>query len=190
MRSKILGFTLSLTLILVFKSVGQIYHMENGHARFFAEATLNSYTGFSNKLQGVVDFKSNRLNFRIPVKTIDTGVSKRNRDMHKLINADQHPYVEFIGSFVNVPDINSEAAQKVIVEGQFELNGIKKPLTVEGILQKDKEGFTLNADWEMNISDYGIKPPRFLVNEVRDKHKIEINGLIKESKTISFSSRI
>ena len=75
----------------------QLFKTDKGNAEFQAHASVNKYEGKSNELNGDVNLDSKKVHFTLPIKSINTGVSKRNRDMFKLLETDKYPNAEFQG---------------------------------------------------------------------------------------------
>lgn len=162
--------------LMGFSAQGQIYATESGTAEFDATATLNKYTGRSDKLEGMADLGSGKLRFRLPIESLDTGNGKRNKDMQELLKTDKYPYAMFSGQIISTYDPEATKPQRVLVSGIFELHGVQKPLQVEGVLDINRNSLHIMTGWDLNITDYGIDPPRFAFNKVDDKHRIKVDA--------------
>jgi polyisoprenoid-binding protein YceI len=69
------------------------------------------YTGKSNELSGRVNFETGEVNFKLRLKSLDTGIDRRNKHMFKALNAESHPYAEFKGRIISDFDIKTKKAQ-------------------------------------------------------------------------------
>jgi polyisoprenoid-binding protein YceI len=184
-KNKNVGLKIIIAFVLFIASFNikaQSYYTDKGNAEFQAHATVNSYTGKSNELKGQVNLESKMVHFKLPIKSINTGVDKRNRDMAKLLEVDKYPDAEFLGQIVSKFDPKSTDPQQVKASGVFTLHGVSKPLTVDGVLDRNSNSLHIETQWDMQITDYNIKPPRFLFNKVDDKHHIVVNADLKEEE--------
>lgn len=163
----------------------QSFYTESGYARFGAKSNLNSYQGISRQLKGEVNLETRAVHFNVPVKSFDTGNGKRNRDMYKLLDAEKNQNAQFYGEIISPLDKSKSGVQKVTVSGIFSLNGTERPLEVEGTLQLDGDAMHIEAGWFFNISDYDLKPPRFLINEVKDRHSAIIKADLSRKDSLS-----
>ena len=181
-KMKELRFILSLLLFILCPSIieAQVFKTQSGYAEFKAEASLNNYKGVSNQLAGEVNIKTRSVYFKIPIKSLDTGIGKRNRDMYNLMQVNKYPYAEFKGNIVSDFNPASQASRKVTVSGNFTLRGIQKPLKVAGVMDRDGSKLNIEASWNIYITQYNIEPPRFLINKVKDRHLIYIKASLQQ----------
>jgi polyisoprenoid-binding protein YceI len=181
--NKNLGWKIIITFVFFLSSFtihAQSYFTDKGNAEFQAHAKVNSYEGKSNELKGKVNLESKMVHFKLPIKSINTGVGKRNKDMFELLETDKYPNAEFMGKIVSGFDPKSNEPQHVKVSGTFTLHGVSKPLTVDGVLDRNSNSLHIETQWDMMITDYNIKPPRFLFNKVDNKHHIKVNADLNE----------
>ncbi|MDX1673115.1 MAG: YceI family protein [Balneolaceae bacterium] len=162
---------------------GQVYQTENGHVEFHSEVPLHSFTGESDKLVGRISLADSTVDFYVDMYTIDTGVSKRNKDMRETLNVEKYPFAEFFGKLVTPFDPNNEGKQPATVEGEFSVHGVTNKVTVEGTLEMTDSGLRVQAAWTLNIEEYDIEPPGILFYRVDENQDIEIDALLKPTET-------
>jgi polyisoprenoid-binding protein YceI len=170
--------TILIALFYGHDSLAQLYATENGKAKFEATMTFNSYDGNSDQLQGMINLETNEVEFSLPVKSIKTGIDKRDNHMYELLNVDQNPNALFKGSLIdNYKKENRK--QTVKVKGDFTLAGVTRQVTITGSLEPVKNGLKLIADWSLMITDYNVERPSILFVKVDDKHDLSISALLK-----------
>lgn len=173
---------LSLFLILAFQPHalwGQAYMTKSGHAEFDSSVPLHSFTGKSDNLIGKINLEDSTVDFYLDVNTLDTGISKRDKDMLETLNADEYPFAEFFGKLNSPFNPNKNGTQEVSVEGEFTVSGETRDMTVDGTLEKTDEGLQLNAAWTINMEEYDIEPPGILFYRVSEEIDIRIDALLK-----------
>ncbi len=158
----------------------QVYTVEEGKAFFKAKMTLNSYTGESNQLKGKVNFETGLLEFSLSVKSIKTGVDKRDRDMYKLLNVDENPNVLFKGKFIENYDATVKTKQVLQVKGDFTLAGTTNEMVVDIELVPEGNAIRLTSSWDLLITEYNIERPSKLFFKVDDKHDLGVNILLEK----------
>lgn len=163
-----------------YEAPAQTYETDSGYAEFEAKAPLNSYTGKSNELEGKINLEQPTVSFQLSVKTIKTGIDKRDRDMYELLEVEQYPLVKFEGKLTSDFSKDSDAKQKVTASGDFTLHGVTQSVDIEGTLQNTSEGLKVEASWPTMISDYNVEQPSILFYEVEDKHVISIEAVLKQ----------
>jgi polyisoprenoid-binding protein YceI len=177
-----IGIFLSLCFMLMaipYHMQGQAYMTKTGHAEFDSSVPLHSFTGKSDHLVGKINLDDSTVDFYLDVNTLETGISKRDKDMLETLKAEEYPFAEFFGQLASSFEPDKNGSQQVTVEGEFTVHGVTKDLTVEGSLEKTSEGLQVNAAWTINMEDYDIEPPGILFYRVSEEIDIRIDALLK-----------
>ncbi|MDR9416319.1 MAG: YceI family protein [Gracilimonas sp.] len=156
----------------------QSFYTEDGTAIFHSEVPLHTFSGQSDYLTGKINLENGIVDFYIDLTTLETGISKRDRDMKETLETDKYPFAEFYGEMTTPFDPDSTKPQNVTVKGTFKIHGVEKETTYSGTLQKVPEGLKLEANWILRLEDYDIVPPSLLFVKVDQEQKIEINALL------------
>lgn len=158
---------------------GQAYMTKSGHAEFDSSVPLHSFTGVSDHLVGKINLADSTVDFYLDVNTLETGISKRDKDMLETLNAEEYPFAEFFGKLTTPFNPNKNGTEEVTVEGEFTVHGNTRDVKIDGTLEKTGEGLQLNAAWTLDITDYDIEPPGILFYRVSDEIDIRIDALLK-----------
>lgn len=175
-----LGFLVSLLPHLL---LAQAFKTEAGHVEFHSEVPLHSFTGTSDHLVGLINLDDKTVDFYLDLNTLETGISKRDKDMRNTLEVEKHPFAEFFGKLVSGFDPSSNEPQQVSVQGDFTVHGVTREITVDGTLQKTQQGLRVKAEWILNLENYDIEPPGILFYRVDEKQDIEINALLTPTET-------
>ncbi|WP_245726444.1 YceI family protein [Pricia antarctica] len=175
-------FLLSILFLLLGgnNSFAQVYSTEDGNAAFKARMPLNSYTGESDQLRGTINFKTGKVAFKVPVKSIKTRKDKRDEHMHELLKAEKNPNVIFEGKLIDDFDFNKKTEQTIKLTGNFTLGGTTRQLSIDINLEPVAKGLQLNASWSLLITDYNLERPSLAFIKVNDKHDLSVDALLKE----------
>lgn len=156
-----------------------VYFTDSGEAEFTSSVPLHTFTGRSGNLTGMIDLQENLIDFYLDLNTLKTGIGRRDRDMYRTLNVDDHPFAEFTGSFVSQFDENIAEPQVAIVEGEFSIHGVTRQIRIEGELQKQGEDLHLSAEWIILLDDYGIDPPGILFYRVTEEQEVRIEAVLQ-----------
>ncbi|MFP8487868.1 YceI family protein [Gracilimonas sp. Q87] len=158
-----------------------VYYTESGFVEFSSQVPLHSFTGESENLTGMIDPEKNVIDFYVDLNTLKTGIGKRDRDMYKTLNTDEYPFAEFTGSFDSpVPSsLENTDTLTVSVSGDFTINGISNPMTIEGILVPVQKGLKLESGFKINLNDHQIKPPGILFYRVDEIQDVTLEAILK-----------
>lgn len=157
----------------------QAFYTENGTAIFQSEVPMHTFSGQSDYLTGKIDLETGVVDFYLDLNTLETGISKRDRDMRETLETDKFPFAEFYGEMISPFDPDSTAPQKITVQGTFKIHGVEKDTTYTGTLQMQPEGLLLTANWVLRLENYDIIPPSLLFFKVDQEQIIEIEALLK-----------
>jgi len=158
-----------------------VYYTESGYVEFASHVPLHSFTGESENLTGMIDAEKNLIDFYVDLKTLKTGIGKRDRDMYNTLNTDDHPFAEFTGSFdspVPTSPKNTDTLS-VSVSGDFTINGISKSMTIEGTLVSVQDGLKLESEFKVNLNDHQIEPPGILFYRVEEVQDVTLEATLK-----------
>jgi polyisoprenoid-binding protein YceI len=152
-----------------------------GEAKFISRAPLLEFEGVSNKLQGLLDFDENLVDFYIDLETLDTGIELRNKHMRdSYLETASYPFAEFTGTFLRMPDVEAQGPQSVTVTGEFNMHGVSRDITVDGELDfSDPNEIQLVASWKVLLSDYDIEIPKAVFYELDNEQEIVINATLE-----------
>jgi polyisoprenoid-binding protein YceI len=175
---KVLPAAMFTFLLTAFSVNSQSFFTETGNAEFTSSVPLHEFTGKSSHLTGMIDFDNELLDFYLDLETLETGNSRRDRDMYHTLNVDEYPFAEFTGWIVSDFDKNSDEVQHVTVTGDFTIHGITREMSIEGTLQMLGDEVRIIAEWVHNMTDHDIEPPGILFYRVRDKMDVRIEATL------------
>lgn len=153
---------------------------ESGTVIFHSRVPLHNFTGTSSLLNGLISLADSTLDFYVDLSTLETGNRRRDRDMRKTLRVEEHPFAEFTGRLLPGSDEPNEPTNSVVAVGTFSINGVSRPLRVEGTLIDSGAGtLELSAAWELSLEDFEIRPPRLLIVKVNDTQAIELTATLR-----------
>ena len=149
---------------------GLSVQVASGNAGFLAptnvpgievKGTSSALTATADVSRGESGLIVQRIDARLPVNSLATGMKIRDEHMRKYI---------FTGPSGDVPDIrftSDEAAcvaapkgYSCQVSGQFLLRGIARPITIAiRVKEQGSDSFRAEGDGLIKLADYGIDPP-------------------------------
>lgn len=152
---------------------------KNGTAIFHSEVPMHTFSGTSEYLTGMVNLADSTVDFYLDLTTLETGISKRDRDMRETLETNKYPFAEFFGKLISDFDPDVSGKQMATVKGSFKIHGIENESEYTGTLEMTPEGLIVEANWVLRLEDYNIVPPSLLFVKVDQEQKIEIEALLK-----------
>lgn len=160
----------------------QSFKTDSGWVKFTSSVPLHSFSGTSEHLVGRIDLDSSIIDFYVDLTTLETGNSKRDKDMRRTLNTDEYPFAGFYGKLVTPFNTTNDNVQVAVAEGEFSIHGVSQNVEIDGTLQKTAKGIEVKAEWIIRLEDYDIEPPGILFYRVNQEQKIEMEALLKPSK--------
>ena len=107
-----------------------------------------------------------------PVKSLDTGNGRRDRDLNKSMESDKFPTVRFELARVTRAD---SAAGAVTLEGRMILHGVTREVGLPATVRADGGGIRVRSDFPLNLKDYRIGGLTKLLGTLRMQEQIEVH---------------
>ncbi len=158
-----------------------VFKTRTGYAELTADmpGTIGVFYCDSRKVTGAFDIRDNSFELHIYLKSLKTGIEQRDTQLHKSFNVVEHPFAEFSGKVISGIDLNSSLKQSVTLAGELTLNGVTRQQTTPGTLQIKDDGILLDAEWILDVSEFGITPPQFMTVRVSEKQEIHISVMME-----------
>jgi polyisoprenoid-binding protein YceI len=105
------------------------------------------------------------LNGKVWIQTLDLKSTNEKRDvnMYELLNATIHPNISFeIKSVQKVQD-------SYTLNGILTLNGISKEVSSNVKIVEGSDSLSMDGGFSIELTDYGIEPPKMFFLKVRNK---------------------
>ncbi len=179
LRSRGSGLALAFLLFCSARSSAQQFQTTNGYVEFVSRASIETFTGASNNLNGLIDLATGNVDFYIDLNTIKTGISLRDEHMREsYLETKKFPFAEFVGK-LNGFNASVKDTQNVIVSGLFTLHGVQKQRTIQGRLLHDGDTLFIEANWPVLLSDHHIEIPKIMFLKLADSQDVTIKATLK-----------
>lgn len=117
--------------------------------------------------------------------TLKSHSKQMDKNAYKTMKADEFNRIEFQFKSIKTQD---EKESKVVAVFAVTIAGVTKDLTVDASVQPNgNDDITISGSHKMNMSDFDIKPPSFMLGtlKVGDELAIDFNLNVKISKNDS-----
>lgn len=182
----------------------QIFNLKDTESRnqatFYSEARFENITGLTNEVWGKISFDKKDVKstlkgeVSISTSSIKTGIEKRDEHLRSIswLNSEKYPAVIFRIKEVTQVDQVEDNLLKIVLLGEFTLNGKTKLVYANATMKYLVESETtkqimpgdlvsIAAKFEIKLSDFGITNS-LIPNRVSDKIQIKANLVGSKSK--------
>jgi len=187
MFKKIASYSLLLKTLVVLglpsALQAQTYGADKGRVEFISKASIETFTGTSNDLKGLVDLETKKIDFYIDLNTLRTGIALRDEHMREsYLETKKYPFAEFTGILNGYNPARTDT-QSVIAVGSFSLHGVTMSRTIQGRLFVGSDHIYVEANWDVLLSDHKIAIPKVLFLKLADRQEVRIQTRLNRKET-------
>jgi polyisoprenoid-binding protein YceI len=147
------------------------------------------FSGFGRDVTGEFEGDSSDLgqgvsgHLTVQVNTISTGNDGRDKDMHKALAADRHPTMYFVIQTIEAPSfplgVSEHTDTLVTIQGRLSIAGVERVKRFSGRVRLKQGRLWVRGESRFKMSDFGIKPPQYLLFRVKDEVGVGFDLLLE-----------
>ena len=147
------------------------------------------FSGFGRDLAGEFEADASDLgqgvtgHLTVQVGTMSTGSDGRDRDMYKALAADRHPTMFFVIQTVEAPSFPLGVAEHtdtlLTIQGRLSIAGVERVKRFSGRVRMKQGRLWVRGESRFKMSDFGIKPPQYLLFRVKDEVGVGFDVLLE-----------
>lgn len=167
-------FIILILLFVHFSCFSQKYVSEKGNVMFFSSALLEDIEARNQKARSVFNAATGEIVFSIPIKEFKFRKSLMQEHFNeKYMESDKYPKGTFSGI---IKDFTPGAANPgTIAEGEFEIHGVKKKVSIPGMLDLRNGKLKLESKFVIKLEDYDIEIPTLLFQNIAEEVEVTIS---------------
>lgn len=162
------------------KGQNKVY-TKKGHVSFEASVpTFEEIKATSNNAFCILSTSNGEFNSFIFIKSFRFKMALMEEHFNeKYLESDKFPKAILKGKLLNFENITlSNSFQTMILDGNFELHGKTIPLKIPIQIKKINNTYEINADFDINLSDFDIKIPMPVSNKISKDVNIQVNYVL------------
>lgn len=117
--------------------------------------------------------------FEVDMTSYDAGDWLRNRKLKKDLDLGSHPKATFELTGLRDVEQKDDGSFSAIADGTLRWRGREVTLAIEGTGTIDDDAIRATGKFDMNITDVGMKPPRFLMFKMEEGVTVEVTLVAK-----------
>ena len=147
------------TLLLVLALQVPDAPLQRGTLSFDGRATLGDFVGTTDSVRG--EMKGGESLAAVTgwveasVASLRTGNGKRDKDLRKSMEVEQHPIMRFDLASVE-PGTSAGDTVAVRLRGTLSIHGVQRQVDLPGRVWPEGSAWRLRADFPLNVTDYGV----------------------------------
>jgi polyisoprenoid-binding protein YceI len=152
--------------------------LASGKLSFDGHATPGDFTGttktVTGEMSGGASLSAVRGWVESPVKTLDTGNGKRDRDLNKSMESDKHPTMRFELTGVTAERTSADSAM-VRLAGKLTLHGVTREVILPARVRREGGTLRLRSTFPLDLGDYKIGGLTKMLGMLRMQEGIEVH---------------
>ena len=169
----------------------QVHAGKENKVTFISKASMESFEGKTNKLEGSIDLNPANLgdsvavHFEVDLASLDTGIPMRNKHMRENhLETAKYPKAVFEGAAVRGPAgaaLEPGKTKTFDVEGTFTLHGVSRRLRINVNAtyapQPKGDRISFQTSFPVLLADYQISRPQFLFLKLAESQEVRVAGV-------------
>ena len=115
----------------------------------------------------------------IPVNGLKSGESGLDKNMYKALKMKEAPQIQFVLAHYEASPAMTDGSLPFKASGQLSIAGTQKDVVLIGTAQPSPETLAMDGQYELRMSDYGIKPPTLLLGAIKVADPVVIHFHLK-----------
>jgi polyisoprenoid-binding protein YceI len=156
--------------------------LASGSLSFDGYATVGDFTGstttVSGEMTGGETLASVRGWVEAPVKTLETGNRKRDRDLNSSMESDRFPTMRFQLAGVRPKQVTSDSAA-VDLLGELTLHGVTREVALPARVVRAGDTLRVRSNFPLDLGDYRIGGLTRMLGMLRMQERIEVHVILQ-----------
>lgn len=181
-----MSFAVAALLLAGWLSPGATFSVDApaSSVRFEVVHKLHHVEGSSRDIEGKAVVKDERTvlaMIRIPVASFRSGDANRDAHMLEVLEIGEHPFVVFKG-IARMPGGDGELGGPVIMEGEVDLHGVKRPVTVPVTVERaGGDVLRVRGSFGVSLVAHQIERPSLLFVKIDDDCRIHVDLALRRA---------
>jgi polyisoprenoid-binding protein YceI len=148
-----------------------------------------AFSGYGRDLSGEFEADAADLSqgisgsLTVQVLGISTGNDGRDKEMWKVLAADRHPTMYFVIQTIEAPSFPLGVAEHtdtlLTIQGRLSIAGVERVKRFSGRVRLKQGRLWVRGESRFKMSDFGIKPPQYLLLPVKDEVGVGFDLLLE-----------
>ncbi|WP_276479907.1 YceI family protein [Paraflavitalea pollutisoli] len=184
MNNRLMGVAI-LLLLSVLGNAQDKFFTKSGKISFVSKGTVETITAKHKGVTCVVDSKSGAIQYAVLMKGFEFAKALMQEHFNEnYVESDKYPKADFKGMVSNNSEIRygQDGSYPAKVKGTLSLHGVTKEIEVPGTIVVNGGKPQLNASFSILLSDYHIKIPAVVKDNISNTVAITVDCALEPLK--------
>jgi len=178
MKKRIMVLTGTFVLLSVLTQAQDKFFTKNGRISFVSKGNIETIAAKHKGITCVLDAKAGALQYAVLMKGFEFEKALMQEHFNEnYVESDKYPKAEFKGQITNNSDVNytKDGVYSAKAKGTLSLHGVTKDIEVPGKITVKDGKPQLNAEFTILLSDYQIKIPGVVKENISNTVTITVD---------------
>lgn len=185
MKKRTIMLAGALVLLSVLTQAQDKFFTKNGKISFVSKGNIETITAQHKGITCVVDAKTGAIQFAVLMKGFEFRKALMQEHFNEnYVESDKFPKAEFKGQVTNNGDVNyaKDGIYNATAKGALTLHGVTKEVEIPGKVTVKDGKPQLNADFVLLMSDYQIKIPALVKENISNTVTVTVDCALEPLK--------
>lgn len=185
MKKRTIMLAGALVLLSVLTQAQDKFFTKNGKISFVSKGNIETITAQHKGITCVVDAKTGAIQFAVLMKGFEFRKALMQEHFNEnYVESDKFPKAEFKGQITNNGDVNyaKDGVYNATAKGSLTLHGVTKEVEIPGKVTVKDGKPQLNADFVLLMSDYQIKIPALVKENISNTVTVTVDCALEPLK--------
>lgn len=185
MKKRVISLTSVLVLLSVLVSAQDKFFTKNGRISFVSKGNVETISAKHKGITCVLDSKSGAIQFAVLMKGFEFPKALMQEHFNEnYVESDKYPKADFKGQVVDNGDVKygQDGTYNTKTKGTLTLHGVTKEIEVPGKIIVKGGKPQLNADFTILLSDYNIKIPSLVKENISNTVSVTVDCVLEPLK--------
>ncbi len=172
----------NLFILIVFASFSinisaQKFITKNGYVSFFGHTHLEDIKADNNQVASILDTSNGELVFQVLMNSFHFERALMEEHFNEnYVESEKFPKSIFKGKITNLTEVkfSKSGIYNVNIDGEIEIHGVAKPLSVKGTIEIVKDGIIAKSNFNIKPEDYNITIPGVVREKIAKEMEVTV----------------
>ena len=183
--NKFFLIVLAILISSIAQSQGKFF-TKSGKIEFSSKAPLEDIEAKNNSVTALLDSRAGTIQFSVMMKGFEFDKALMQEHFNdNYVESHKYPKSEFKGVIVNNTEMNygKEGTYNARIIGKLTIHGVTKDIETFATLKVDDGEIEGNSSFSIKLSDYNVKIPRLMKDNISNNVKITVKTKLQPLKT-------
>ena len=169
---KILSTVFVCLFFVSFANGQERFLTKKGMISFFSETPIENIEAQNNQVLSIVDATSGKMAIAILMKSFMFKKALMQEHFNEnYVESDKYPKATFKGDIIDFETITT-FERSIAIKGNLTIHGKTKEITIKALTKKIDAVLEMTGDFFINLTDFDVKIPSIVKNNISEKIKV------------------